>query len=135
VTGDIENISPDGMLDVIVVDTMGMLRQLYALADISFVGGSLVKEGGHNPLEPAAFAKPIIFGPDMTDFPWIAEMLTNSGGAVQVKGGGEFIDAATTLLTDSGRARLMGERAFSVFQNNKGAVDRTIEVIQQFFSP
>ncbi len=135
VTGDIENIPPGVVFDVIIVDTMGMLRQLYALADISFVGGSLVKEGGHNPLEPAAFAKPIIFGPDMTDFPWIAEMLTNSGGAVQVKGIGEFIEAAATLLADSGRARLMGEQAFSVFQNNKGAVDKTMEVIQQFLSP
>jgi len=133
-TGNMKNVSPGAVFDVVVVDTMGMLRQLYALADISFVGGSLVKEGGHNPLEPAAFSKPIIFGPDMTDFPGIAEMLTNSGGAVQVKGGEEFIEAATTLLADSGRARLMGEQAFSVFQNNKGAVDRTLEVIQQFLS-
>jgi 3-deoxy-D-manno-octulosonic-acid transferase len=114
---------------------MGILRQLYALSDISFVGGSLVKEGGHNPLEPAAFAKPIIFGPDMTDFPWIAQMLTDSGGAVQVKGSEEFIEAATALLTDDGQARLMGEKAFSVFQNNKGAVDRTLQVVQQFLSP
>jgi 3-deoxy-D-manno-octulosonic-acid transferase len=130
-TGNIEDTSHGVGFDVIVVDTMGVLRQLYALADISFVGGSLVKEGGHNPLEPAAFAKPIIFGPDMTDFPWIAEMLTNAGGAVQVKGGQEFVEAATTLLTDNGRARLMGERAFGVFQANKGAVDKTLEVIRQ----
>jgi 3-deoxy-D-manno-octulosonic-acid transferase len=134
-TSDMANASPGEAYDVIVVDTMGLLRQLYSLADISFVGGSLVKEGGHNPLEPAAFAKPIIFGPDMTDFPWIAEMLTDSGGAVQVKGGGEFVEAAMTLLADNGRARLMGEQAFKVFRNNKGAVDRTLEVIQQFLSP
>ena len=134
-TGNLEDIAPGVLFDVIVVDTMGMLRQLYALADISFVGGSLVKEGGHNPLEPAAFAKPIIFGPDMSDFPWVAEVLINSGGAIQVKGRQEFIDAATTLLTDGDRARLMGEQAFGVFQNNKGAVNRTLEVIQQFLSP
>lgn len=134
-TGDIEKNTLGALFDVIVVDAMGMLRQLYAMADISFVGGSLVKEGGHNPLEPAAFAKPIIFGPDMTDFPWIAETLTNSGGAVQVNDSAEFIEAATTLLADSNRARLMGERAFSVFRNNKGAVDRTLEIIQQFLTP
>jgi 3-deoxy-D-manno-octulosonic-acid transferase len=134
-TGELKDIAPGVLFDVIVVDVMGMLRQLYALADISFVGGSLVKEGGHNPLEPAAFGKPIIFGPDMTDFPWVAEMLINSGGAVQVKGGDEFIEAATTLLTDGDRARLMGGQALSVFRSNKGAVDRTLEVVQQFLSP
>ena len=134
-TGDQEEISREGLFDVIVVDTMGMLRQLYALADISFVGGSLVREGGHNPLEPAAFAKPIIFGPDMSDFPWVAEMLINAGGALQVKGGEEFIEAASTLLTDGDRARRMGDQALIVFQNNKGAVDRTLEVIEQFLSP
>ncbi len=133
--GDLEDISPGVAFDVIVVDSIGMLGQLYALADISFVGGSLVKQGGHNPLEPAAFAKPIIFGPDMSDFPWIAEMLIHSGGAIEVKGSKDFLEAATTLLTDRHRARLMGEQAFSLFQNNKGAVERTLEVIQGFLRP
>jgi 3-deoxy-D-manno-octulosonic-acid transferase len=132
--GTIGGTSPREVFDVIVVDTMGSLRQIYALADIGFVGGSLVKEGGHNPLEPAAFAKPIIFGPDMTDFRWIAEMLVNSGGAVQVKGSRDFIEAASSLFADAGRARSMGAHARSVFQNNKGAVDRTLEVIRPVLS-
>ncbi|NVL89759.1 MAG: 3-deoxy-D-manno-octulosonic acid transferase, partial [Desulfobacterales bacterium] len=72
---DLKKISSTASFDVIVVDAMGTLRRLYALADIAFVGGSLVKRGGQNPLEPAAFARPVIFGPDMNDFYSIAEML------------------------------------------------------------
>jgi 3-deoxy-D-manno-octulosonic-acid transferase len=71
--------------DVIVVDRIGILKMLYALTDIAFVGGSLVNCGGHNPLEPAAFSRPIIFGPDMSDFADISDMLVKSGGAVFVK--------------------------------------------------
>jgi 3-deoxy-D-manno-octulosonic-acid transferase len=68
-----------------LIDTMGVLGKLYAIADVAFVGGSLVAFGGHNPLEPAAFAKPIIFGPDMSDFPEISQMLLHAGGAIEVK--------------------------------------------------
>jgi 3-deoxy-D-manno-octulosonic-acid transferase len=70
--------------DVIVVDRIGILKMLYATADIAFVGGSLVRCGGHNPLEPAAFSRPIIFGPDMSDFADISDMLVESGGAISV---------------------------------------------------
>ena len=58
-----------------MVDVIGKLRNLYALADIAFIGGSLVSSGGHNPLEPAAHAKPILFGECMSDFKEISEML------------------------------------------------------------
>jgi 3-deoxy-D-manno-octulosonic-acid transferase len=58
--------------EVIIVDTMGELRQLYAIADVVFVGKSLVKLGGQNPLEPAAFKKPILFGPHMFNFELVA---------------------------------------------------------------
>ena len=61
-------------VDVIVIDTIGVLRDTYALADVAFVGGSLTKNGGHNPLEPAAFAKPVMFGPHMFHFKDIAHM-------------------------------------------------------------
>lgn len=128
--GDLKRISSTASFEVIVVDAMGILRRLYALADIAFVGGSLVKRGGQNPLEPAAFAKPIIFGPDMSDFHWIAEMLIESGGGVRVADGQELFRAAMGLLTDTGRARLMGERAFVVFETNRGAVERTMKILE-----
>jgi len=65
--------------DVVIVDTIGDLRMLYALADMAFIGGSLVDRGGHNPLEPAAFSRPVLFGPEMSDFAAIAEYCLNPG--------------------------------------------------------
>lgn len=129
---DLKQISSTAAFEVIVVDTMGILKRLYALADVAFIGGSLVRRGGQNPLEPAAFAKPVMFGPDMSDFPQIAQMLIESGGAVRVADGQNLFQAATALLTDTNRARLMGERAFLVFQNNRGAVERTVKILEGF---
>ena len=118
--------------DVVVVDTMGMLSRLYALADVAFVGGSLVKSGGHNPLEPAAHGKPIIFGPDMSDFSSVAEMLVDNGGAIQVEGEDQLFGAIKRLLDDRSLAEATGKRALEVFQNNKGAVEKTIQTSEAF---
>jgi 3-deoxy-D-manno-octulosonic-acid transferase len=76
---------------VVVIDRIGILRKLYALADVAFVGGSLVKAGGHNPLEPASVAKPVLFGPHTDDFRWICQTLEAAGGAMA-----RVHDAATT---------------------------------------
>ncbi len=127
---DLKDMSSEVTYEVIVVDAMGLLGKLYALADISFVGGSLVRQGGHNPLEPAAYASPVIFGPDMSDFAWIAEELVQSGGAVQITDSEDFIKAVSALLTDKDKAKQMGEQAMLVFEKNKGAVEKTLEIIQ-----
>jgi 3-deoxy-D-manno-octulosonic-acid transferase len=112
--------------DVVVVDFIGALKRLYALADVAFVGGSLSPDGGHNPLEPAAFAKPVLFGPDMRDFHHIAEMLTRAGGARQITPHEPLGKLLLELLTDPASARRMGQRARGVFLSNKGAVQRTL---------
>lgn len=124
--------------DVMVVDRIGVLKKLYALSDISFAGGSLKPFGGHNPLEPAAFARPVIFGPHMSDFKEISQFLLESGGAVQVKDAQSLYDAAFDLLKNPGKAENTGNQAFKVFNDNKGAVDRTVDIIEQYlikFSP
>ncbi len=123
-----------GPAEVVVVDKIGLLNRLYALADIAFVGGSLVKSGGHNPLEPAAFSKPIIFGPDMSDFSSVADMLVESGGAFRVDGGRELFVCIRRLLEDDRWAETMGQRAFDVFQGNKGAVNKTIRAAEPFLT-
>ena len=112
--------------EVVVVDFIGALKRLYALADIAFVGGSLCPEGGHNPLEPAAFAKPVLFGPDMRDFHHIAEMLKRAGGARQIAPQEPLGPLLLELLSDSASAGRMGQRARGVFLSNKGAVQRTL---------
>lgn len=124
-----------GPAEVVVVDKIGLLSRLYALADIAFVGGSLVKSGGHNPLEPAAFSKPIIFGPDMSDFSSVADMLVVNGGAFRVDGGRELFVCIRRLLEDDRWAETMGQRAFDVFQGNKGAVNKTIRAAEPFLTP
>lgn len=129
----VKKISQDkpGSPQVVVVDSMGVLGKLYAIADAAFVGGSLVDFGGHNPLEPAAFAKPILFGPDMSDFPEISRMLLGAGGAMEVKNIEHIYNVVKEILTDSVKSREMGLKAFEVFQANQGAVEKTVSVIKK----
>ena len=73
--------------DVVILDTIGELAQLFQVATVVFVGGSLVDAGGHNILEPAVFGKPIVFGPHMDNFAEIARTFLDNGAAVQVRSG------------------------------------------------
>jgi 3-deoxy-D-manno-octulosonic-acid transferase len=127
---DFKNIDKDEKFDIIIVDVIGILKRLYAIADVAFVGGSLVDLGGHNPLEPSAFSKPIIFGQDMSAFAHISQMLVDSGGAVQVENANSLYETIADILSDNDKARNMGEKAFRVFNANKGAVEKTLKVIE-----
>jgi 3-deoxy-D-manno-octulosonic-acid transferase len=116
--------------DVIIIDTIGILRRLYALADIAFVGGSLVSLGGQNPLEPAAYSKPILFGPDMSDFREVSHLLLRAGGAVRVHDADSLYQNVAMLLGDRKRSQTIGKKAFEVFCANKGAVEKTLKEIR-----
>jgi 3-deoxy-D-manno-octulosonic-acid transferase len=122
----------DKPLEVIVVDTIGLLTRLYALSDIAYVGGSLVNAGGHNPLEPAAFSKPIFFGPDMGDFENISRMLLASGGGFEVLDADGLYEVAAMLLGDREKAGEAGHRAFEVFSNSKGAVENVLNQVERW---
>ena len=115
--------------DVVVVDVIGILAGLYSLADMAFVGGSLVDFRGHNPLEPAAFSKPVLFGPFMSDFREIAAMLIRSGGAIQVNDAKDIVTAGETVFADGHVSGIMGRNNFKVFCANKGAVEKTMDEI------
>jgi 3-deoxy-D-manno-octulosonic-acid transferase len=115
--------------DVLLLDTIGELRTFYALCNIAFVGGSLVKVGGHNLLEPAAMKKPVIFSKYMFNFKEISEALIDSGGGVMVKDKAELYAQLDALLSDQDRAKRMGESAFRVIEANSGAAKKTIEAI------
>ena len=117
--------------DVLLLDTIGELRSFYAVCDIAFVGGSLVKVGGHNLLEPAAMKKPVIFSRYMFNFKEISEALISSGGGIMVKDKGELYAELNALLADGARAKSMGERAFRVIEANTGAAKKTIEAISR----
>jgi 3-deoxy-D-manno-octulosonic-acid transferase len=124
--------------DVVVVDCLGRLRRLYAVADIALVGGSLLcirGIGGHNPLEPAAYSKPVVFGPNMSDFKEITRLLIETGGCIQVETPEDLSRAVVSVLKDAEHAARMGQRAFHVFCANRGAVDKTFRVVQQYLHP
>ena len=83
-----------------------------------------MQQGGQNPIEPAAWGKPVLFGPDMHDFPDIAAWLIKAGGAIQAANEADLYDACQRLLSDPQEARTMGERARAVVAEHQGATER-----------
>lgn len=119
---------------VIVLDTMGELATLYSLCTVAFIGGSLVPIGGHNALEPAVFAKPLLFGPYMHHFPELAALLQQSGGALQVHGEEELYECLVHLFTHPEAGTTMGRCALAALAANRGALERTSTVIKALLS-
>ena len=117
--------------DIVVLDTIGELAQLYQVATAVFVGGSLVDAGGHNILEPAVFGKPIVFGPYMHNFAEIAATFLDSGAAVQVRTPGELETVLLELLGDPVRRASLGAAARALVEANRGARAKTLAVIAQ----
>ena len=117
----------DRSMPVVVVDRMGYLSRLYALSEVAVIGGSFVPQGGQNPIEPAACGKPVIFGPDMHDFPDVSAWLLTAGGAIQAANEQELCAACDRLLSDPEGAKAMGERARSVVMEHQGATERVIQ--------
>ena len=103
-------IDAEPRADVVVLDTIGELAQVYQIATAVFVGGSLVDTGGHNILEPAVFGKPIVFGPHMHNFKEIAEAFVAQDAAIQVHRPARTRRGAARLADRSGAARPAGRR-------------------------
>jgi len=121
--------------DVVILDTMGELAQIYQLATVVFVGGSLVDAGGHNILEPAVFGKPIVFGPHMHNFTEIARTFLDNGAAIQVATGRELEPALQGLLGDPVRRATLGAGARALVEANRGARNKTLAAIAQLLPP
>ncbi|MGE3512469.1 MAG: 3-deoxy-D-manno-octulosonic acid transferase [Vicinamibacterales bacterium] len=121
-------IDAEPKVDVVVLDTLGELAQLYQIATAVFVGGSLVDHGGHNILEPAVFGKPILFGPFMHNFTEIAETFLANDAAVQVASDRELEQALLQLVTDPVRRARLGAAARALVDANRGAKDKTLRV-------
>ncbi|MFS0825729.1 lipid IV(A) 3-deoxy-D-manno-octulosonic acid transferase [Pseudomonas phoenicis] len=114
---------------VLVGDSMGELLFLYALADIAFVGGSLIARGGHNPLEPAALRLPVLMGPHVFNFLEIGAMLREAGALQQVEDAQGLAQVVLRLIESPQEARRMGEAGRAVMQANQGALRRLLEGI------
>ena len=127
-------VDSEPRMDVVILDTIGELAQLYQVATAVFVGGSLVDAGGHNILEPAVFGKPIVFGPHMHNFAEIAQTFTQNRGAIQVRSGAELESALVELLSDPVRRASLGAAARALVEANRGARAKTMAVIAQLLS-
>ncbi len=114
---------------VLVGDTMGELLFLYALADSAFVGGSLVANGGHNLLEPAALAKPVLSGPHLFNFQEIAAMLREANALIEVDDAAGLAVAVRQLIELPQDARRMGVAGLAVMQANQGALERLLTAL------
>jgi len=114
-----------------VLDSIGELAQLYQVATVVFVGGSLADAGGHNILEPAVFGKPIVFGPHMHNFAEISRTFLENRGAVQVHTASELETVLVELLSDPVRRASLGAAARALVEANRGARQRTLAVITQ----
>jgi 3-deoxy-D-manno-octulosonic-acid transferase len=128
-------IDAEPRADVVVLDTLGELAQLYQVATAVFVGGSLADNGGHNILEPAIFGKPIVFGPHMQNFKEIAAAFLANGAAVQVQSDRELAEVMLTLVTDPVRRARHGAAARALVEANRGAKDKTLAVIEDLLPP
>ncbi|MGH9804437.1 MAG: 3-deoxy-D-manno-octulosonic acid transferase [Candidatus Acidiferrales bacterium] len=115
--------------EVVLLDTMGELAGAYAAATVAFVGGSLVPHGGHNPIEPALWAKPVLFGPSMENFRSIAQALVDARGAFQVRSPQALGILLATLLNDAEACRRAGAAARAVVERERGASARCAERI------
>jgi 3-deoxy-D-manno-octulosonic-acid transferase len=115
--------------DILLLDSVGELPSLYALAKVAFVGGSLVKKGGHNILEPAAAGVAVLFGPHMSNFAKMAEDFIEHKAALQVKDAHELALAAISLFEDSAKGGAMGERGRALVAGSSGATAQTVEKI------
>ena len=116
--------------EIYLLDTLGELAAFYAYGDICFVGGSLIAGGGHNPLEPASLGKPVLFGPDMSDFEEISGALLACDGAYRVATRDDLLTVLERLIESPELRRGSGEAAGKCVSENQGIVDRHIDLIE-----
>lgn len=115
--------------EVFLGDSMGELTLFYAASDVAFVGGSLVEIGGHNLLEPTAVGLPVLVGPYTHNFEYISELLLDQGAARRVMNADELGLAVIELLKEPNLRDAAGEQGRAVVEENRGAVDRVMELV------
>ncbi len=114
---------------VLMLDTIGELGRIYAIGDIVFVGGSLVRYGGHNVLEPAAHAKPILVGPSMEDFKDSYALLSKAGACRMVSDTAGLTEAFLEIADDDVLRTKMGDASIQIIRENRGAALKTIHYL------
>jgi len=121
-------------VDILLGDTMGELMTFFGACDIAFVGGSLVSNGGHNMIEPAAWGKPTLSGLSVFNFAEVSRLLAEAGGLSLVEDAAVLAETVIQLLENPEQAQQMGQQAQKVAEANRGALDRLLVVIDNSLS-
>lgn len=116
---------------VMIVDSIGHLMSFYALADVCFVGGSLVNHGGHNILEPLYLGKPTVFGPFMHNFKDIEDMVLQNNAGMKVRDEGELEAVLRKLLDDEYARKELESASRQVFESQKGSLEKNLAAIEE----
>lgn len=119
---------------VYLADTMGELLLMYAVCDVAFVAGSFAPVGGHNMLEAAVLAKPIVMGPQLFNFAEASQMLLTASGMVIVKNANELANDIISLFSDEKTRKKRGENALKVLEANRGSLKKQMNLITQFIA-
>ncbi|MDN3475941.1 lipid IV(A) 3-deoxy-D-manno-octulosonic acid transferase [Pseudoalteromonas sp. APC 3355] len=120
---------------VLLADTLGELQCLYGAANVSFIGGSLIRRGGHNPLESAAFSVGVITGPHTYNFDHVYPELTKLKGAVVVDSNDELAKQLITFSQNTKACQTLGIKAAQCVTKNQGAIQKTLNIINQYLEP
>ncbi|WP_165723899.1 lipid IV(A) 3-deoxy-D-manno-octulosonic acid transferase [Pseudoalteromonas sp. Z1A2] len=120
---------------ILLADTLGELQCLYGAANVSFIGGSLIRRGGHNPLESAAFSVGVITGPHTYNFDHVYPELTKLKGAVMVDSNDELAKQLITFSQNTKACQTLGIKAAQCVAKNQGAIQKTLNIINQYLEP
>lgn len=117
--------------EVLLVDTIGEMLTFYALADLVFVGGSLVPSGGHNILEASLLSKPVVYGPHMQNFKEIAALVRKAQGGLAVADRDDLYHQVRLLIENPAERQRLGKNGYNLLLQNRGATERTLAIIDR----
>ncbi|GHT51966.1 3-deoxy-D-manno-octulosonic acid transferase [Endomicrobiia bacterium] len=123
-TGDFSN-------NFILIDIFGKLQSIYSISDVCYVGGSIVDKGGQNPIEPAAYGKPVLFGKNMGNFKTEAESLVKAFGALIVEDSDDLAKKIREFISNKQLSETIGKNALKTVNSQKGVASFTIEKIKE----
>ena len=120
--------------EIILVDAMGFMQALYAIADVAFVGGSFAPRGGHNALEPALYKVPIVMGPSQFNNPQITTKLASAGALQTTNEEASLCVVINEWLGDKSKRETDGSKGLQVIKQNRGALEKNLKLIEAFLS-
>jgi len=127
-----EGEAPDAWVQVLLGDTMGELLLLLGTGDLAFVGGSLIPQGGHNLIEPAAWGLPILSGPSLFNFAEVSRLLREAGALTLVDSDLALAEAWCVLTQDKALRECQGRASLAVAQQNTGALEKTLALVERY---